>query len=102
MAVRIEWAAEALDDVDDIAEYISKDSPFYAKAVVKKIRAMSLSLADFPERGRIVPEWGAPDIRERFAYSYRLIYRVSAGEVGILAVIHSRRQLESIEDRVIE
>lgn len=102
MAVRVSWSAEALDDVDAIAEYIAKDSLFYAKAVVEKIRAVSRSLADFPERGRIVPEWSMPDVRERFVYSYRVIYRLSNNAVEILAVIHGRRQLDDMEDRVNE
>ena len=45
---------------------------------------------------RIVPELADPKVRERFLYSYRLIYELSDGEIHILAVIHGRRPLESL------
>lgn len=38
-----------------------------------------------------------PKVRERFLYSYRLIYDLSDEEIHILAVIHGRRLLESLE-----
>ena len=47
--------------------------------------------------GRVVPELGQPDIRERFVYSYRLIYQIQAQEIHILSVIHGKRLLESLE-----
>ena len=40
-------------------------------------------------------------MRERFLYSYRLIYEISDERMDILAVIHGRRLLESIEDRFV-
>jgi toxin ParE1/3/4 len=50
-------------------------------------------LATFPELGAIVPETGENSIRELIEHPYRIIYRVSADEVEVLAVIHSARQL---------
>ncbi|EAR23578.1 hypothetical protein NB231_17198 [Nitrococcus mobilis Nb-231] len=47
----------------------------------------------------MVPELGQPAVRERFIYSYRLIYEILPETLHILAVIHGRRLLESIEDR---
>jgi toxin ParE1/3/4 len=35
----IEWSPEAIEDIDSIAEYISRDSRFYAQAVVTEILA---------------------------------------------------------------
>ncbi|MDD5057022.1 MAG: type II toxin-antitoxin system RelE/ParE family toxin [Sideroxydans sp.] len=93
MDTRISWSPEALDDVDAIASYIAKDSPFYASAVVQKILDVAKSLGKFPNVGPIVPEIGEPEFRERFVYSYRVIYRVTAEQVLIVAVIHGRRLL---------
>ncbi|MFP4174137.1 MAG: type II toxin-antitoxin system RelE/ParE family toxin, partial [Candidatus Hydrogenedentota bacterium] len=33
------------------------------------------NIGEFPRMGRAVPEIGDENIRERFVYSYRLIYR---------------------------
>lgn len=35
--------------------------------------------------------------RECFVYNYRLIYRVNDRDVLIVAVIHGKRQIESVE-----
>lgn len=57
------------------------------------------TLIDFPQAGRAVPELNDPRVRERFLYSYRLIYEIHSEQIDILAVIHGRRLLESIEER---
>ena len=100
MDTRVSWSPEALDDVDSIAAYIAKDSPFYASAVVKKILDTAESLGKFPYIGPIVPEVGEQEFRERFVYSYRLIYRVANKEVMVVAVIHGRRLLDPVLDRL--
>ncbi len=88
------WSPEALEDVDDIAGYIARDSVFYATAVVEKMLAVASGLSQFPHSGRIVPELNQPDIRERFVYSYRLIYRIEPDRILVTAVIHGRRLLD--------
>ena len=55
---------------------------------------------EFQEIGRIVPEVGDPAIRERFAYSYRIIYRLEPQRVLIAAVIHGRRLLQPFVQRI--
>lgn len=100
MDYRVSWSPTALDDVDAIAEYISRDSPAYARAVVVKIRDTVRKLKDFPSAGRVVPELADEKIRERFVYSYRLIYRVQNSDVLIVAVVHGRRLLEPLLDQV--
>jgi len=36
-------------------------------------------------------------LRERFVYSYRVIYRVEGQTVTVVAVIHGNRMLENVE-----
>jgi len=100
MDYRVDWSPEAVEDLEAIAEYIRRDSPFYARAVVTSIVNLGRELGEFPQMGRVVPELGEEDIRERFVHSYRVIYRVEATRLLILAVIHGRRRLEAIADRL--
>lgn len=79
-----------------IAAYIQKDSPLYAQKIVKTLVDASRRLKQFPHRGRYVPEFASTH-RESFVYSYRMIYRVDARQVLIVAVIHGKRLLESME-----
>ena len=99
MDIEVEWSPEALEDLESIAEYISRDSEFYARAVVSKILETSQSICEFPLIGRIVPETGDERIRERFIYSYRLAYRIEEKRILIVAVIHGRRLFDSISER---
>jgi plasmid stabilization system protein ParE len=43
--------------------------------------------------GRVVPEIGQKNIRERFVYSYRVIYRIELEQILVVAVIHGSRLL---------
>ena len=93
MAQRVVWSPRALTDLEEIATFIGSDSPSYAKAVVRRIVNLTRSLRKFPRSGRVVPELGDKRLRELFAYSYRVIYRVQEREVLIVAVVHGRRLL---------
>jgi toxin ParE1/3/4 len=95
MDYRVVWSPRALDDVDAIAAYISHDSPSYAAAVVKRILDTAYSLSRLPYSGRIVPEFNDEAIRERVAYSYRIIYRIQENTIIIAAIIHGKRLLEA-------
>jgi toxin ParE1/3/4 len=95
MAYSVVWSPNALDDVDEIAAYIARDSPTYAAAVVEKILNTTRNLQNFPLLGRIVPESNEESVRERFVYSYRLIYQVQEETVIVIAVVHGKRLLDN-------
>ena len=99
MARGIVWTDAALDDIDSIAEYIQRDSPHHARRVVDAIFAVADAVVHQPRLGRIVPELDDPDTRERFVYSYRIIYELHGDTAYVLAVIHGRRLLEALSDR---
>ena len=58
MAYRVVWSNSALADVNAIAAYIAKDSPAYARTVVKRLITLTRTLSRFPNLGRQVPEYG--------------------------------------------
>jgi toxin ParE1/3/4 len=93
MAYRIVWSSKAVEDVDAIATYIARDSPSYAAAVVQKIIDTTRYFIECPTAGSIVPEFSDPTIREKCAYTYRIIYRVQEEVVTIAAIIHTKRLL---------
>jgi plasmid stabilization system protein ParE len=99
MARKIIWSFEATDDLKAIADYIAKNSAFYATAFVLDIRDASRSLKEFSERGRIVPEFSNPNIRELFVKEYRLIYSIEESSVIILGIIHGKRDLKSLWEK---
>jgi plasmid stabilization system protein ParE len=75
----------------------SRDSPFYANQVAARLFEVGNAVPFDPKLGRIVPELHDPNVRERFVYSYRVIYELRNEAIEILAVIHGKRLLESDE-----
>lgn len=100
MAYKVNGSPEAIEDLQSIAEYIAKDSHVYAQSVVTKVLAVSRSLASYPLIGRIVSEIGVAEFRERFVYSYRLIYQIEGNKILIVAIIHGKRLIDNISDRL--
>ena len=66
MARIVKWTESATSDLEKVAEFISRDSRFYATAVVREARKAARSLRVSAERGRIVPKRSSSDIRELF------------------------------------
>lgn len=74
--VEINWTKQAVKDIDNIAEFIAKDSEHYARIQVRRLILSTKSLEWFPKRGKIIPEKQDPLTREIFVGSYRVIYRI--------------------------
>jgi len=96
MDYRVEWSPRAVEDLEAIAEYIATESASYAAAVIKTILNTASSFSRFPFSGRVVPELGDENIREWFAYSYRVIYRIENEAVTVAAIVHGKRLLDRV------
>ena len=81
MDFKVVWSPEALEDLEAIAEYIERDSEFYARAVVNKILDIAKNIKNFPKIGRVAPEIIDENIRERFVYSYRVVYQIRGQQI---------------------
>ena len=99
MAKKVIWSHEAAADLDEIAEYISRDSAFYAAAFVQGILDAARSLKEFSGRGRVVPELHDPNIREIFVEEYRIIYGIEEKSVVVLGLVHGKRDLSRLWER---
>ena len=60
MARKVGWTESAWRDLEEVADYIAKDSSHYAAALVLEAREAARTLAYFAERGRTVPEFNDP------------------------------------------
>ena len=92
--VRLNWTNQAVEDLNDIAEYIAKDSIKYSKIQILRIRERARLLKNNPLLGRVVPEINQNNIRELIFKNYRIIYKiVDELRVDILFIYHSSRLL---------
>ncbi|HTC20827.1 MAG TPA: type II toxin-antitoxin system RelE/ParE family toxin [bacterium] len=53
--VEIRWTPQAVDDLESIADFIAKDSPYYARLFVINVLGVVERLPKFPKSGHIVP-----------------------------------------------
>lgn len=91
--VTIVWTEFALEDLQSIHEYISRDSKVYADRVTDKIILRVNQLENFPGSGRVVPEFNNETIRELIQGNYRIIYKISATQLSVVRIHHSARLL---------
>jgi len=91
--MKIEWTEPAILDLEDIRDFIRRDSKYYAARFVEKIIGAVESLQKFPKLGRNVPEAEEENIRELLLHNYRIIYRVETDRILVLTIIHGARDL---------
>jgi toxin ParE1/3/4 len=85
------WSPNALDDLDAIGEYISRDSVNAACVFVSRLIDAVEYLQQFPRSGRVIPEIGDENCREVVYGAYRLMYRLEGDDVWITGVVHAAR-----------
>lgn len=96
MATKVNWTNLALEDIANIAEFISKDSFYYAQLQTERFFARVEILESHPHSGRIVPELSKNELRELIEGSYRIVYRIVSHErLDILTVHHSSRLISN-------
>ena len=93
--VKIVWTELAIDDLKNIHNYISKESLVYANNLVEKLISRIDQIEQFPESGRIVPEFRKRMLRELIEGSYRIIYKIHREYIGTVRIHHSARLLKT-------
>lgn len=92
--MKIKWTHEALEQLIEIEEFISKDSSERAVIFVDQlIEHVEDSLPGNSRMGRTVPEIANPDIRELIFKKYRIVYRLTGKSIEILSVFEGHRLL---------
>ena len=80
----------AVDDLDDIAGYISQDNPEAARRTVRRLWTAVKSLAEQPEMGRPGRVHGTRELVVS-GTPFVVPYRVVGSEIEILRVLHGAR-----------
>ena len=91
--MNIYFSNRSITNLRGIKEYIQADSVYYANSFVKKLIASTKILNEFPNIGRIVPEYNINSVREIIYQNYRIIYKIENDNIYILSVIHGSRKL---------
>lgn len=93
---KIVWTETALSDLDNIGEYISKDSVKYAELTVLELFQSVDILETHPYAGVKVPEFKDESIRQIVYGNYRVIYEIiNDFRIDILTVHHCARLISN-------
>jgi toxin ParE1/3/4 len=90
---QIIWTEPALDNLNDIAEYIAVSNPYAAKQLVENVFSKVQRLEQFPDSGRIPEEISTLNYREVVVNPCRAFYKVDNDSVYILHLLRQERDL---------
>jgi len=98
MAYKLIWSPAARDDLHDIVVFIARNNPNRAMSFGYELISETNRLPEFPELGRIVPEYKNDLIREIIFRPYRIVYRVNHNHklCEIARIWHSARGIPQI------
>ena len=93
MARPVRLSPAARRDLEGIVRYISFDQPQRAERFGMLLLGHARSLAEMPDRGRAVPEFADPQLRELIVQAYRLIYRINprTDAIELVRIWHAAR-----------
>lgn len=90
-SMALKWTRSALRNLEDIAEYIAKDSPLTATRFAAELKEKTCKLVAHPGMGRA---GRVPGTRELVIHkNYLAIYRVTENCVEILRIHHVAKLL---------
>ena len=89
------WTEPALQDLNEIAEYIALDHVSAAKRLVKYVFKKVERLEAHPQSGRKPPELQRSPYRELIAGPCRVFYRIDDDKVFIIYVMRGERLLKA-------
>jgi len=92
--MQVRWTTPAAQDLEEITNYILRDSPTAAETVARKLFDAANSLESMPNRGR---PGRAPGTRELVISSlpFIIVYQVTAEAVHVLHIHHGARDWAS-------
>lgn len=93
---RVRWSLQAVEDLQAIHDFIDRDSPRYAAAVIEQIVSAVDVLDRFPLAGRTVPEHSREDLRELVRPPYRIVYRVLEEGVHIVTIFRASKLIPAL------
>jgi len=91
----ITFAVSAVKDLEEIRTwYADQQIPETGERLLGEVISDVQRLAEFPESGRNVPEFGIADLREIIHPPFRIVYRLDKRRIRIVRVRRSERLLK--------
>jgi len=95
--LKLVWTHEALNRLTEIDDYISYDSIARSRKFINNIIKSTTSIPQYPQKGRIVPEFNISELREIIYKNYRIVYRIKKDQIQILTIFEAHRLIRTKE-----
>jgi len=90
----IEFSPSALRDLQETCDYyVEQHVAATGQRIVRELVGAIRSLPDYPQMGRIVPEFDMPSLRELIRPPFRIVYRIEPERIAIIRIWRSERLL---------
>jgi len=87
---KLRMLPQALQDLQEIGDYIARDNPASAKKMIRHVRERCERLIDFPRMGCARPDI-VLGIQHFPVGSYLILYCVTSSTIDVVRVVHSAR-----------
>jgi len=94
--MRLAFTLKARRDLQEIGDYVARESPVQALRFVDTLERRCASLLVTPQRYPLVARYPARQIRRAPHGSYVIFYRLREDTVEILHVLHGARDLDAL------
>ena len=90
----VEFSPSALSDLQEALDYYAQQGvPSVGRRMVKELIDAARKLPDYPQMGRIVPEFDTPSLRELIRPPFRIVYRLDPKRIAVIRIWRSERLL---------
>ena len=97
--VKVVWTDAAIEDLDEIGEWIAKDSVKYAERTVEKLFNAPDILEEHPKAGPMSSEFNDETIRQLIRGNFSIVYRiVNEFRIDVMTVHWCARLIENAFD----
>jgi plasmid stabilization system protein ParE len=91
--MRVDWTFTSRDDIDSIASGRAEWSDESANHLRAAIFNRAEQVSQFPNSGRIIPEFQMGHLREVLEQGYRIMYEVFEDRIEVFGVVSSRKDV---------
>ncbi len=92
--MKVQFSPSALGDLNELLDYYhSQGVADTGKMIANELIRATETLSDYPEMGRVVPEFNMPSLRELIRNPYRVVYRLDAKSIAIIRIWRNERLL---------
>jgi toxin ParE1/3/4 len=90
--MQVQWLTKAKKNLEAVLEHLHDENPAAARQLAIIVRAATLSLAEFPARGRPGRIAGTRELVIE-GYPFIIPYRVRGDSIQIIRIFHTRKDL---------